>query len=100
MLNNSFFGTLFQKRTLFNFLKVFIVFQLVSILVIFLLMGWYDGSMSYGLPLGFYKISCGMSYRQIIDKFPCDYGFKTFKFIADLVIIYIIVLLVVKRPAK
>ena len=72
------------KAKLKTFLLLFFGVHALDVLLIFLIIGFWDSSLGLGIPISFYKISCGMK----LDPSPCITGLNIFKLLLNVFIWY------------
>ena len=73
------------KAKLKTFLLLFFGIHVLNLLLIFLVIGFWDGSLGLGIPVSFYKISCGM---RLDYSTPCVTGLNIFKLFLNIFIWY------------
>ncbi|HEX9008318.1 MAG TPA: hypothetical protein VF837_03620 [Patescibacteria group bacterium] len=72
----------FYINTVKSGLVVFVVLQIVSYLLNLSVMGFWDGGLAQGLPLGYYVYNCGMDITIV----SCPVGFNFNNIILDLIV--------------
>ena len=72
------------KTKLKTFLFLFFSVHVLNTLLILLAIGFWDGPLGLGIPISFYKISCGMR----LDPAPCITGLNVFKLLLNVFIWY------------
>ena len=73
-----------------TFLLLFLGVHLLNALLILLVAGFWDGPLWLGVPIPFYKLSCGMA----LGLGSCVIGLNAFKLLLNMVIWYFISLLI------
>lgn len=64
------------------FVKLFVVIHLLNYVLISLVSGFWDGVLSFGFPISFYGISCGLGPND------CNLGFNALRFLFDILFWY------------
>lgn len=69
---------------------LFLSIHAVNLLLLILVMGFWDGGLSIGFPKAFYVINCGFN----IQNYTCPMGFNLLGLIIDILVWYLISLIV------
>ncbi|CAN5190125.1 hypothetical protein BH09PAT1_BH09PAT1_8540 [soil metagenome] len=74
------------RTSLKTFLILFTSVHVLNVILLLLVMGFWDGGLSIGLPKAFYIINCGF----ILDPTQCPTGFNFLGLIIDIMFWYIV----------
>ena len=72
------------------FLIIFVSVHIINLVLLVLVMGFWDGGLSFGFPKAFYVINCGF----IPNSNECPTGFNFYGLILDLLFWYILAIII------